>query len=97
MAVATASGTTSTPGMSVNFNLSNTAPVNSTNNNNSPNNNNNNNGSGGASSSSCTIQSLLQTAKKLAERMTEHDNNVEHIITQTREVNKTIESMQKVC
>ena len=48
------------------------------------------------SSSSCTIQGLLQTAKRLADRLSEHGNNVEHIISETEQLNKHIASMRTV-
>ncbi|XP_063725229.1 FGFR1 oncogene partner 2 homolog [Symsagittifera roscoffensis] len=84
MAVATAPGcASSNPGMNVSFGVSgNNIPRSS-----SPNNN-------GGNNASCTIQSLLQTAKKLAERLNEHETNVESIITQTQELNKHMVSMK---
>jgi len=88
MAVATAPGTGSSPAMSVSFNIANSAPVN----NNSPSGGSSNNGNGSA----CTIQNLLQAAKNLAERMSEHGKNVEDIINQSTEVKKIIEDNQKV-
>ena len=86
MAVATAPGcASSNPGMNVSFGVSgNNIPRSS-----SPNNN-------GGNNASCTIQSLLQTAKKLAERLNEHETNVESIITQTQELNKHMVSMKTV-
>lgn len=44
--------------------------------------------------SSCTIQGLLQLAKTLAERLSEHENNTENILSEAEELNKDIKSLK---
>ena len=43
------------------------------------------------------VQQVINDARKLATRLTEHDNSVDTLLSQTNTVLKKVESMKEVC